>query len=80
MLAELRREVAPGHVLHDRATRVIARAMPNDDVVVECEEEVAVVHLTWTQRQDRPPWPRTTFIASAEEFESYVKATYEWEP
>lgn len=49
---------------------MIAKALPNDDVIAECEDEVAVVHLTWTQKQERPPWPLTTFMASAEEFES----------
>jgi hypothetical protein len=44
---ELRREVAPGHALHGRPWRVIAKALPNDDVIAECEDEVAVVHLTW---------------------------------
>lgn len=80
LATELRREVAPGHPLHGRSWRVIARALPNDDVVVECGEEVAVVHLTWIMKQDRPPWPMTTFVASAEALESYVESEYDWEP
>jgi hypothetical protein len=59
---------------------VIAKALPNDDAIAECEDEVAVVHLTWTQKQERPPWPLTTFIASADEFESHVASEYDWEP
>lgn len=35
-----------GHALHGRPWRVIAKALPNDDVIAECEDEVAVVHLT----------------------------------
>jgi hypothetical protein len=78
--AELRREVAPEHPLSGRSWRVIAKALPNDDVIAECDDQVAVVHLTWTQRQEPPPWPETTFIASVEEFESYVASAYDWEP
>ena len=55
---------------------MIAKALPNDDVIAECEDEVAVVHLTWTQKQERPPWPLTTFMASADEFESHVASEY----
>ena len=56
---------------------MIAKALPNDDVIAECEDEVAVVHLTWTQKQERPPWPLTTFMASADEFESHVASEYD---
>lgn len=80
LAAELQREVPPGHVLDGKVWRVIARALPNDDIVVECGDEVAVVHLTWTQKQDRLPWPMTTFVASVEEFESYLDSAYDWEP
>jgi len=54
--------------------------MPNDDLVIECGDEVAVAHLTWTGKPDRPPWPNTTLIGSAEDLESYVASTYDWEP
>jgi hypothetical protein len=70
-----------GHALHGpRPWRVMAKALPNDDVIAECEDEVSVVHLTWTQKQERPPWPLTTFMASADEFESHVASEYDWEP
>ena len=59
---------------------MIAKALPNDDVIAEREDEVAVVHLTWTQKQERPPWPLTTFMASADQFESHVASEYDWEP
>lgn len=77
LAAELVREVAPGHVLYGRPVRVVARALPNDDIVVECEGSVAVVHLTWARKPDTPPWPLTTWVASVEEFESYVEANYD---
>jgi hypothetical protein len=73
LAAELELEVAPGHLLHGEAWRVIARALPNDDIVVERGGHVAVVHLTWTHKPEQPPWPMTTWVASAEEFESYIE-------
>jgi len=45
--AELLRELGPGHALHGLDPRVIARAIPQDDVVVETAAGgVALVHLT----------------------------------
>ena len=67
---ELLRELAPGHPLHGRDVRVIARSLTRDDVVVVVDDEVAVVHLTWTTRKaERPPWPATRFVATADELE-----------
>ena len=67
-------------MLPGRPWHVIAKALPDDDVIAEREDEVAVVHLTWTQKPERPPWPLTTFMASADEFESHVASEYDWEP
>jgi hypothetical protein len=55
----------------------MAKALPNDDVIAECEDEVAVVRLTWTHKQERPPWPLTTSMASAGEFESHVASEHD---
>jgi hypothetical protein len=77
---ELQREVAPGHLLHGRSWRVVAKALPNDDVVAECDDIVAVVHLTWSQKQELLPWPETTIIKTVAEFESFVGSAYDWEP
>jgi hypothetical protein len=77
LTAELLREVAPGHPLHGRAVRVIARALPNDDVIVLVDDDVAIAHLTWTRRKsERPPLPTTTFLDSFEDFDSYVESRY----
>jgi hypothetical protein len=68
---ELLRELAPGHPLHGRAPRVVARAEPNDDVVVVVDDEVTLVHLTWTSRKsERPPYPRTEVLASEQDLEA----------
>lgn len=79
LATELLREVAPGHSLYGKAIQVVARAWPNDDVIVVCDGEVSVVHLTWIGKQDRPPWPEVTPVGSVEDLEAHV-AGYDWEP
>ena len=67
-------EVAPGHPLHGREWAVIAKYEPQDEVVVRQGSDVALVHLTFTASPpERPPWPATTFFASAQEFEAYFE-------
>ena len=71
---ELDRELVEGHPLHGRQIRVIARAEPNDDIVVAVDDEVAVVSLTWTHRKtERPPLPKTVFLTSSEELDAYAE-------
>jgi hypothetical protein len=65
LIAELRREVAAGHMLHERTCQVVPMAYPADDVVVVVDAElVAIVHLTHA-KADRPPWPMTEIFESA---------------
>ena len=80
--AELMREIAPGHLLHGRVWSVIARALTNDDVVAMCDDDVAIVSLTWTPwKPEQPPWPLTTFVVSAEDFALYIETELgDWEP
>lgn len=54
-LEELEHEVAPGHPLHARKWNVIARALPQDEVLIACDDDVAFVHLTWSGNQEAPP-------------------------
>lgn len=79
LATELNREIAPGHVLYNGTWRVLARALPNDDIVVECGDRVAVVHLTWSAKQEAPPWPIATFMPTAEDLEAFVASEYDWE-
>lgn len=78
LAAELVREVAPGHPLHGTAWRVIGRALPTDDILVQNGDRVAFVHLTWTGKQDRPPWPWTNFVGSGDELDAHVEG-YDWD-
>jgi hypothetical protein len=66
--AELRREVAPPHPLHEQPASAIGRRADADDVLFLVEARFAVVHLTWTAAApDRPPWPMTRFFADVDE-------------
>jgi hypothetical protein len=73
---ELLRELVPGHPLYGRDLRVIARALPQDEVVVETEGAVAIVHLTWSNGPERLPCPRFLWIRSAEHFEEVIEFRY----
>jgi len=66
---ELLREVAPGHPLYERRCVAIAKREATDDVLFAVGAgEVAVVHLTWAQKPEPPPWPSTTFYTSFDDF------------
>ena len=74
--AELDREVKPGHPLHELDRTVVARAYPQDDVIVRIESGAAVVHLTWAGEQETPPWPSTSFASSAAELDALLDDRY----
>lgn len=61
---ELRREVAPGHVLAAEAVTAVAACTHCDDVVYRLDaSRYAVVHLSHPgDAPDRPPWPRTKVL------------------
>ncbi|GAB2983638.1 hypothetical protein [Nocardioides montaniterrae] len=68
---ELLRELAPGHPLHGRDVRVIARSLVTDAVVVTVDDEVTLVDLTWTPRKtERPPLPTTRVVAGVAELDA----------
>lgn len=63
---QLRREIAPGHVLTGHTVRLIARRDDTDDALFALEDGcVAEVHMTWrTSRETDPRWPATAIFAS----------------
>jgi hypothetical protein len=67
---ELRRELAPGHPLHDEVLVAVAKCGGCDDAVFSVEGRFvrwARVHLTWSRQEERPPFPRTTIHATLRE-------------
>lgn len=66
--AELAAEVGPDHPLAGVPVRLIARG-EGDDALFRLEDgsgRVALVHLTWANRPERLPWPRTAIFDSLE--------------
>ena len=75
--SELLRELSPGHVLHGIDLQVIARALPQDKVVVEtADQRVALVHMTWSGHAESPPWPTTEILDSAEHLQNTLEFRY----
>jgi hypothetical protein len=66
LTAELQRELGPAHPLFELPLRPIARCLACDDVLFQVEPDggYALVHLTWTQRVEHAPSPRTQFFKS----------------
>jgi hypothetical protein len=70
LVAELLREIAPGHVLYGRPVRVVGRRYDCDDILLAVSEpeQLAIVHLSYASHPDRPPWPSTTVFENIPEF------------
>jgi hypothetical protein len=66
--AELRRELSPGHPLHELPIGAVARRTDCDDILFQLEDDtdrVAVTHLTWRgQPEQDTDWPSVTFYPS----------------
>lgn len=72
---ELRREIAPGHVLHGRDWELIGLGVPaRDDALLLLDDgAVALVHLTWRGAPEPPRWPMTVFVSSVDEFRAELE-------
>ena len=69
--AELRRELAEGHPLFGVDAKAIAKSQASDDILFSLTNgcgKVAMVHLTWSSRQETSPWPQTDTFNSLFEF------------
>src|ERR1044071_6685678 len=68
MIAELHREMPPGHVLFGRTVQAVGRRQDCDDVLFYLGASVpqfAVVHLTYA-RETQPDWPHTRLFDTLE--------------
>ena len=70
MNAELQKEVPPQHILHGRSAEAIGHRIDCDDVLFVLEDNtLAVVHLTWSGKQDQnPQFPWTVRYQTVGEF------------
>ena len=73
--AALEKELSPGHVLHGIARRVVAVA-PFDELIVETDDAVYLVTLTWSGEPQVPPWPLAEPLNSAADLENLIKSRW----
>jgi hypothetical protein len=76
LAGELAAELSSGHPLRGQAWTIVAQARPQDEAVVTTDSAVYLVHLPWTRRPERPPYPRVLAFQSAAEFEDTIKCRY----
>jgi hypothetical protein len=73
LVAELERELPEQHILYKKPVKALARRTDCDDVlfqICDSSEQVAVVHLTWSGKQDlHTKFPWTEIFTSFAEFE-----------
>ncbi len=59
-ITQLKQELPPRHCLYGLKVKFLARIDGQDDVLFLIDDgsgRVAEVHLTWSKRQERLPWP-----------------------
>jgi hypothetical protein len=76
LAAELSQELADGHPLMTLPWTVVARALPQDEVLVRTPDGAALVHMTWARHPEQPPYPSTLFLATVEDFEREIEFRY----
>ncbi|MBX9737205.1 MAG: hypothetical protein K2X32_09795 [Phycisphaerales bacterium] len=69
MQSALAREIDVDHPLWGLAVVAIARRQDNDDVLFSLADgRLAVVHLCWAGKKEKPPFPWTTLYMNEEAF------------
>ena len=78
LVAELKRELSPQHALFGRDAVAIARRKDCDDVLFRLDNgSVAIVHLTWSGKQDQyPKFPWTTIHKTIDDAMRYDLEDY----
>lgn len=60
LLSELKLELSPNHILYNKNVELIAKKTNNDDIILALESgSIAVVHLTWSSKQEIDGFPIT---------------------
>jgi hypothetical protein len=78
---ELKREVAPGHLLYGIPLSTIARRQDQDEVLFQLHDgtgRVAEVHLSWKRAQESDPrWPAVRLFSSFEAWAVSMKSDHD---
>lgn len=69
IINELQLELSDHHILSNRSVKLIARNAQNDDIILELEDDnIAIVHLTWTSKKEKEGFPITRIYSNEIEF------------
>jgi ubiquinone/menaquinone biosynthesis C-methylase UbiE len=69
---ELSKEVSSGHILYGINSQAVAYRVDNDDILFDVDVEsfqYAVVHLTWSGREEATGFPHTTLYTDLNDWE-----------
>jgi hypothetical protein len=80
-LRELKNELAPDHPLYSVELHPLGHSGPSDDAIFKADDgRIFQVHLTWTGKTEKAPWPRSrTFASTAEWVETMMRpANEDW--
>jgi hypothetical protein len=66
---ELRKEIGPKHPLWNLGLQLVARRDDRDDAIFRGDDgRIAEVHLTWTGKTERDPWPKAIIFADLDQW------------
>ncbi len=69
LLSELKLELSPSHILYNKNVELIAKKTNNEDIIVALESgSIAVVHLTWSSKQEADGFPITRMYRNEIDF------------
>ena len=71
---ELQRELSNGHILYEKAVKVIAHREDSDDILCQHENNktrFTVIHLTWSGKEEDKKYPFVEFDGDFNDFLNY---------
>ncbi|WP_076589159.1 hypothetical protein [Vibrio ostreicida] len=71
--AELDREIGCGHVLNKLNFELLAKRDDCDDVLLSSKDRYFIVHLTWSGKAEKKPYPKTDVFDSREELDNKLR-------
>jgi len=67
-------EVSSGHMLSGQSLKVLAKREDQDDILISNDRCFFVVHLTWTGKVEKLPYPNTELYESMEQLNAKLEA------